>query len=226
MTAEISFMDKGEGASLRDMVYIELKEAIMKGELAPGLRLMEIPLAKQLGVSRTPVREAIKRLEEDGLAIITPGCGAKVSRIRGKEVADALDVRIAIETMAVRLAAQNSSAAQVEELWRIHNGIRRAAGEGNPAGISAGDGRLHHVICEAADNKTLLKIMQELEMQVLRYRVEYVKSLQTYDEILGEHDKIIRAVAAGDAETAAALVTAHIRRQKDFICEIIERRDE
>ncbi|MCM1307283.1 MAG: GntR family transcriptional regulator, partial [Butyrivibrio sp.] len=136
MIAEINFVDKGEGVSLRDMVYFELKEAIMRGELAPGLRLMEIPIAERLGVSRTPVREAVKRLEEDGLVIITPGCGAKVSEIRGKDVTDALDVRIVVETMAVRLAAKNISAGQVDELKRINAEMRRAIMEKNTAALS------------------------------------------------------------------------------------------
>lgn len=225
MIAEINFVDKGEGVSLRDMVYFELKEAIMRGELAPGLRLMEIPIAEQLGVSRTPVREAIKRLEEDGLVIITPGCGAKVSGIRGKDVTDALDVRVVVETMAVRLAAKNIGAEQIEELKRINNEIRRAVREGNIAAISVNDSRLHHAICEAAGNKVLLKVMRELETLVLRYRVEYIKSIASYNEILDEHDAVIRAVAAGDAEMAAKLVESHIMRQKNCICEIIKRKD-
>lgn len=225
MIAEINFVDKGEGISLKDMVYTELKEAIMRGEFAAGLRLMEIPIAEKLGVSRTPVREAIKRLEEDGLVTVTPGCGAKVSGIGGKDVTDALDVRIVIESMAVRLAAENINSQKAAELRRINNEIRRAVKEKNTAAISLNDSRLHHAICEAADNKVLLKIMQELEALVLRYRVEYIKSIASYKEILDEHDGIIGAVAAGDAEMAVKLVTSHIIRQKNCICEIIRRRE-
>lgn len=225
MIAEINFVDKGEGVSLRDMVYFELKDAIMRGELAPGLRLMEIPIAEKLGVSRTPVREAIKRLEEDGLVIITPGCGAKVSGIRGKDVTDALEVRIVVETMAVRLAAKNIGAKQIDELKSINNEMRRAVREKNTAAFSLSDSRLHRAICEAAGNKVLLKVMHELETLVLRYRVEYIKSIASYNDIIDEHDAIIKAVAAGNAEMAAKLVTSHITRQKDCICEIIKHKD-
>lgn len=223
---EISFIDRGDGASLRDTVYKELREAIMRGDMAPGLRLMEIPIADKMGVSRTPVREAIRRLEEDGLVVITPGCGARVSEIGDKDVTDALDVRIAVETMAVRLAARNISRAQVQELKRINDSIRKAVAEKDAAAISAEDNLLHHRICEAAGNKVLLKIMRELEALVLRYRIKYIKSITACDEILDEHEKIISAVASGDGDGAADLVTAHIIRQRDCICEIIKQRTE
>ncbi|MCM1307449.1 MAG: FCD domain-containing protein, partial [Butyrivibrio sp.] len=91
--------------------------------------------------------------------------------------------------------------------------------------LSVNDSRLHHAICEAADNKVLLKVMRELEALVLRYRVEYIKSIASCGEILDEHDAIIKAVAAGDAKTAERLVTSHIMRQKNCICEIIKRQD-
>lgn len=226
MISKLSFVDKGDGISLRDSVYLELKDAIMKGELLPGMRLMEIPIADKMGVSRTPVREAIKRLEKDGFVTVTPGFGAKVSGIGDKDVTDALDVRIAVETMAVRQAAQVISAKQVEELRRINRDIHKAVKSGDVAAISLEDNRLHHTICEISDNKVLLRIMQELEELVLRFRVEYIKGITEYSAILEDHDAIIDAVAAGDADEAARLVESHITRQRDYICEIINKGSE
>ena len=113
-------LDFDEGVSLRDAVCGVLRAAILTGELEAGDRLMEIPLAEQMGVSRTPVREAIRRLEEEGLVIITPKCGARVASYTEKEVTDALDVRMHIESMSVKLAAMYITAEQVDILKEIN----------------------------------------------------------------------------------------------------------
>ena len=221
MISDVVLIYSGEGESLRDSVYNSLKKAIMTGVLLPDERLMEIPIANQLGVSRTPVREAIQRLEKELLVISSPRCGAKVAGITYKAVKDALDVRIGVETMVVRFAAENITVDQLEELKSINNEIRQTLDEGNVVKISDLDNLLHRKIVEATGNNVLKDIMRMLEEHVLRYRYEYIKSIKGSNRIVEEHDLIIEALENKDVEAASKYMMEHISRQQEEICKII-----
>ena len=101
---------------LRDVVFKTLRQAILKGELEPGERLMEIQLAERLGVSRTPIREAIRKLELEGLVLMVPRKGAEVARISEKNLRDVLEVRRTLEELAVDLACQRMNQEELKEL--------------------------------------------------------------------------------------------------------------
>ena len=101
---------------LRDVVFNTLRQAILRGELKPGERLMEIQLANKLGVSRTPIREAIRKLELEGLVLMIPRKGAEVAEITEKSLKDVLEVRRALEELAVEIACEKMTAQQIEEL--------------------------------------------------------------------------------------------------------------
>ena len=221
MISDVVLIYSGEGESLRDSVYNSLKKAIMTGVLLPDERLMEIPIANQLGVSRTPVREAIQRLEKELLVISSPRCGAKVAGITYKAVKDALDVRIGVETMVVRFATENITVDQLEELKNINNEIRQTLDEGNVVKISDLDNLLHRKIVEATGNNVLKDIMRMLEEHVLRYRYEYIKSIKGSSRIVEEHDLIIEALENKDVEAASKYMMDHISRQQEEICKII-----
>ena len=221
MISDVVLLYSGEGESLRDSVYNSLKKAIMTGVLLPDERLMEIPIANQLGVSRTPVREAIQRLEKELLVISSPRCGAKVAGITYKAVKDALDVRIGVETMVVRFAVENITVDQLEELKSINNEIRQTLDEGNVVKISDLDNLLHRKIVEATGNNVLKDIMRMLEEHVLRYRYEYIKSIKGSSRIVEEHDLIIEALENKDVEAASKYMMEHISRQQEEICKII-----
>ena len=215
-----------EGMSLRDAVYETLKEAILTGELAPGERMMEIPISEQLGVSRTPVREAIRRLQEDRLVIIQPKCGAKVADITEKSVRDALAVRMTIEEMAVRLAARNPSDEVIRRLKEVNAAILEAVNDQDIEGIFARDKELHRIICEATENQVLTRVTDFLDDLVLRYRIEYVRCIEDCGQLTVEHAALIEALEQGDEELAAEVIRDHIRKQCDRICTMIrERRD-
>ena len=101
---------------LRDVVFNTLREAILKGDLKPGERLMELQLASKLGVSRTPIREAIRMLEQEGLAVTTPRKGAEVAKMTLKDMEDVLEIRDALDELAVRIACQKISDEQLKQL--------------------------------------------------------------------------------------------------------------
>lgn len=214
-----------EGVSLRESVCSILREAILTGELEAGARLMEIPLAERLGVSRTPVREAIRILEDEGLVLIVPKCGARVASYTEKEVTDALDVRIHIESMSAKLAAMYITSEQTEILREINREMEDAVKEKEITAISEADNRLHNAICCSANNRVLLLIMKLLEEQVIRYRVEYIKSIDDYRELIDEHEELIKALESRDSDRAAEIVEHHIRKQKEKIREIITKRN-
>ena len=109
-------VNMNEYLPLRDVVFNTLRKAILRGELKPGERLMEIQLANKLGVSRTPIREAIRKLELEGLVLMIPRKGAEVAQITEKNMRDVLEVRKALEELAVQLACEKITAEEIEEM--------------------------------------------------------------------------------------------------------------
>ena len=116
---------------LRDVVFNTLRQAILKGELKPGERLMEIALAEKLGVSRTPIREAMRKLELEGLVVMIPRRGAQVANITEKDLNDVLEVRIALENVAIEKACTRMSKEDMGRLWLAAKEFERTMAEGN-----------------------------------------------------------------------------------------------
>ena len=114
-------VNMNEYLPLRDVVFNTLRKAILRGELKPGERLMEIQLANKLGVSRTPIREAIRKLELEGLVLMIPRKGAEVAQITEKNMQDVLEVRKALEELSVQLACERITPEQVEDFLKENN---------------------------------------------------------------------------------------------------------
>ena len=123
-------VNMNEYLPLRDVVFNTLRQAILKGELAPGERLMEIQLAEKLGVSRTPIREAIRKLELEGLVLMIPRKGAEVAKISEKSLRDVLEVRRSLEELAIELACQRMSEDDMAELERVQGNFKSAIDRG------------------------------------------------------------------------------------------------
>ena len=126
-------MHMDEYLPLRDVVFNTLRQAILKGELEPGERLMEIQLAERLGVSRTPIREAIRKLELEGLVLMIPRKGAEVAKISARSLRDVLEVRRALEELAIELACQRMSEEDVGNLQKAQEDFKKAIAEGDAA---------------------------------------------------------------------------------------------
>ena len=118
-------VNMNEYLPLRDVVFNTLRKAILRGELKPGERLMEIQLANKLGVSRTPIREAIRKLELEGLVLMIPRKGAEVAQITEKNMQDVLEVRKALEELSVQLACERITPEQVEEMKMAAEDFRK-----------------------------------------------------------------------------------------------------
>ena len=124
---------------LRDVVFNTLREAILKGDLKPGERLMELQLASKLGVSRTPIREAIRMLEQEGLAVTTPRKGAEVAKMTLKDMEDVLEIRDALDELAVRIACQKISDEQLKQLEDMKELFEKSTQTGNVKKIAEAD---------------------------------------------------------------------------------------
>ena len=210
-------IDMNEYLPLRDVVFNTLRQAILRGELKPGERLMEIQLAQRLGVSRTPVREAIRKLELEGLVLMIPRKGAEVAEITIKDLEDVLQVRAALEELAVRDACEKITEEQLKELRRSNAAFKIALSGDDILASGQADMDFHEIIYKATDNRRLMQILNNLREQMYRYRMEYLKDREMHPVLLGEHEAICSALASRDAEQAGEAIRSHIENQKESI---------
>ena len=206
---------------LRDVVFNTLRQAILRGELKPGERLMEIQLANKLGVSRTPVREAIRKLELEGLVLMIPRKGAEVADISEKSLKDVLEVREALEELAARLACDKITKEGVNRLKEAAQDFRSALKSNDITQMAEADVRFHDVICNATENQKLGQLLNNLREQMYRYRIEYLKDQQVYEKLLSEHEEIIRHIEKGEKDEAARVVSRHIENQAQAVTDVI-----
>lgn len=223
MTSDFS-VHMDEYLPLRDVVFNTLRQAILKGELKPGERLMEIALAERLGVSRTPIREAMRKLELEGLVVMIPRRGAQVANITEKDLNDVLDVRIALENMAIEKACERMTEEEMGRLWVAAKEFERTMGEGNLVKLAEADVAFHEIIYRAADNRRLNQVLNNLREQIYRYRVEYLKEEETRNVLVMEHEELTQAIKERDVKRAQEISYRHIENQRMAIIRSI--RDE
>lgn len=198
---------------LRDVVFNTLRQAILKGELAPGERLMEIQLAERLGVSRTPIREAIRKLELEGLVLMIPRKGAEVAKISEKSLRDVLEVRRSLEELAIELACQRMNEEDIEKLEEAQAAFAEAIAAGDAMAIAESDESYHDAIYRGTYNDRLVQILYNLREQMYRYRLEYIKDADKRQILLLEHDKILKAIKNRRVIEAKDTMRAHIDNQ-------------
>mgnify|MGYP003590246697 CR=1 FL=1 len=209
--------EEEEYLPLRDVVFLKLRKAILTGELRPGERLMEIHLANRLGVSRTPIREAIRKLELEGLVTMMPRRGAEVAQINEKGLKDVLEVRKALDTLCAELACERITDSEKNDLHAACGAFERAAISGNITDIAARDVALHDIIVKSTGNERLIQLVNNLSEQMYRYRFEYIKDESQHDRLVREHKDIYDAIMAGDKEKAAKAAAIHIDNQEKSI---------
>ena len=202
---------------LRDVVFNTLRQAILTGELKPGERLMEIHLANKLGVSRTPIREAIRKLELEGLVTMIPRRGAEVAQITEKSLQDVLEVRRSLDALCAELACARISDEEIEALNVACKAFEEATLKGDIREIAAADVALHDIIIEATGNKRLVQLVNNLAEQMYRYRFEYIKDKSVYPRLIEEHRIMYNAIRGKDGKTAAKVAVTHIDNQMEAI---------
>ena len=210
-------IDMDEFLPLRDVVFNTLRKAILTGQLKPGERLMEVHLANRLGVSRTPIREAIRKLELEGLVIMIPRRGAEVARITEKSLKDVLEVRRALDALSVELACERITKEDMERLWEACQEFERAAKGKDASIIAKADVALHDIIVKATGNLRLAQLVNNLSEQMYRYRFVYIKEESKHDMLVAEHREIYESIASRDRERAARAAKLHIDNQEKSI---------
>lgn len=202
---------------LRDFVFNTLRQAILTGELKPGERLMEIHLADKLGVSRTPIREAIRKLELEGLVTMVPRRGAEVAQITEKSMNDVLEVRRALDALCAELACDRITEGGLKALKLACDSFEQCVHAGDIKRIAQADVALHDIIVQATGNQRLIQLVNNLSEQMYRYRFEYIKDSSQHQTLVDEHRIIYQSIVGKDRETAAAAAKTHIDNQKKAI---------
>ena len=183
-SAGMSMTEEQQSMPLRDAVFMSLRKAILTGKLKPGDRLTEVKLGKILGTSRTPIREAIRLLEADGLVTIVAGSGARVSRMTVEDLQEVMEIRSALEQLSAGLASERIT-----------------------------DVRFHDLILKAARNEKLKGILDGLADNIYRYRYEFIQDDLRYEHLIAEHSEICDAIVNGKREEAEKAAHVHIDRQ-------------
>ena len=207
---------------LRDVVFNTLREAILKGELKPGERLMELQLASKLGVSRTPIREAIRMLEQEGLAVTVPRRGAEVARMTEKDMEDVLQIRAALDELAVQLATEQITDEQFDALEQARQNFENSLKSDDVKEIAQADVAFHDAIYNATGNAKLVSMLNNLREQMYRYRMEYVKDIRQRSNLVEEHRELLDAISSRDSIKAKELMKTHLLNQQQEVINNIQ----
>lgn len=215
-------VNMNEYLPLRDVVFNTLRQAILRGEFKPGERLMEIQLANKLGVSRTPIREAIRKLELEGLVLMIPRKGAEVADITEKSLRDVLEIRKALEELAVQLACDKITEEELTELEEAGEEFKKILKNSKDiTEVAEADVKFHDVIYMATDNQKLVHLLNKLREQMYRYRVEYLKNTEVHAQLIKEHEEIVEHIKAREKKEATAVVCRHIDNQVSAVTDTI-----
>ena len=202
------------GLPLRDVVFRSLREAILTGRLEPGARLREVELSTRMGVSRTPLREALRMLEQEGLVFMYPRRGACVADISLKDLRDVLEVRTVLEELAVELALKNRDSDGIRQLKIKNLEVEKAVRKKDIRLTVQKDEEFHDIIYEMAENQKLTQIISNLREQMYRYRMEYVKTEKNREQMILEHKDIILEMEEGHEAAAKRAIHTHIKNQE------------
>lgn len=210
---------------LRDVVFNTLREAILRGDLVAGERLMELQLAAKLGVSRTPIREAIRMLEQEGLAITIPRKGAIVAGMTEKDMKDVLEIREALEELSVQVACDKITENEIEQLYRNMKEFELALQSGDLKRMAQADVEFHDVIYQATDNPKLISMLNNLREQMYRYRVEYLKNPENHEQLLKEHEAIYQGISEKNKDVVTEMIRKHIANQVTVVKNMIREQE-
>jgi DNA-binding GntR family transcriptional regulator len=199
-----------DSRTLWEQVRDRLREDILAGRLEPGTELSEVALARDLGVSRGPLREALGRIASEGLVTITPRRGAVVTQLSRQEFIDAYQVREALETLAVRLAVPLMSDAEIAHLRELCELMARAARDEEVRLFFDTNNRFHEALVRGSRNRKLHEIHRVLVGQMVPYLPRSLELRGNLQQSVEEHEAILAAIDARDAERAAQLLAEHI----------------
>ena len=207
---------------LREVVCESLREAIRRGILKPGERIMEIQLAEELGVSRTPVREAIRKLELEGYVVMMPRRGTYVANMSIRDINEIFEIRTSLESLSNGLAAEHITDEELEHLQRLLVIIGGYIKEGNMEKIVETDIEFHDLMYHAARNQRLVGIISNLRDQLTRFRTLAMSHPGRLEATLEEHKAIVEAIANGDRRSASKAAERHMENSEKTLLQAME----
>jgi DNA-binding GntR family transcriptional regulator len=203
-------MARLEHHPLNQRVYQRLQDMLLRGDIPPGAQLDERELAEQLGVSRTPLREAIVHLVREGMVEHRPYRGNFVRTFTAKQVNDLYQVRMALESLAVRLAVPKLSDEDIDYIGAILDEVQQALAQGNMNAYSNADRRFHEFIARCTGNEFLIDSLNRLGAQIQMVRAFANRDPQVTTRTAKERPLILSALKRRDADAAARLMEEHI----------------
>lgn len=205
-----------------DAIYATLRQGIVSGLLRAGDRFNEEPLAEQFGVSRTPVREAMHRLEAEQLLARGPRRGLVVRGVDAQQLTEVYMLRIALDSMASSLAAKKKTPVSIAKLNWINAQMREAAVAGDVSAVAERNIEFHETICEIAGNSMLTGFVEQLHDWVRRAELSPFMHPGRSKTGTREHDEIIAAIEAGKADLAESLMRRHMQRSHEVRLELLK----
>ncbi|WP_458112966.1 GntR family transcriptional regulator [Arthrobacter sp. R1-13] len=202
---------------MSDAAYDRLRDAIVRGELAPGEKIKDSDLAEMLGLSRTPVREALTRLVESGLIEAKPGVYTRVSTLNQDDIAANLAVLKALDSLAMESAVPRLTDRDLHVMRQANKNFAAAVKKQDVSKALAADDAFHSVIIDAAGNPVIKRIIEQLHPQLHRILYRKFSGLLGGEETINHHDQLILVCEQGDAEAAATMSGEHWSHLGDLI---------
>ncbi len=199
-------------ATKSDFAYTRIREGILSGEFEPGMVLQQTLLAKTIGISTTPLREALRRLKSEGLVELDAHRDARVSALTAEEARDLLEVRLSLDPLAAALAAERRTKDDIARIRDLVKAVKPL--QSNPTTYDLASHRaFHHAVYQASHNDLLISTLDALWDKADRYRrlgLEVVRSQEERDQKDREHHELVDSVVRGDGEGAAEVMRQHI----------------
>jgi DNA-binding GntR family transcriptional regulator len=212
----------GKTRPIGEMAYVSLKGAIVRGDLHPGQRLVESALSAQMGISRIPVREAIKKLEQDGLIEKLEKGGFIVKNPSRKEIEETFGIRACIESYAAALATGHMDAPTIDRLENVLRLYRDALERRDIAKMTQLNNQLDEIIFSTSGSRKLYALIANFRDFISRYRKVLLTCMEYAAISLSEHEEIVQAMKEGDVEGVEKLVRKHLLRGRDILIKDME----
>jgi DNA-binding GntR family transcriptional regulator len=206
-----------ERQRLHDAVVEHLQNLIIEGVLAPGVKLNEREVCERLGISRTPLREAMKVLASEGLIEIAPNRGAFVSKMNDTEIWETFEMMSGLEALSGELAAERISPAEIADIKALHQAMLVCRAQNDLPGYYSRNQTIHNKINAAARNSVLRQLYLSINrrLQALRFKSNFQEG--KWDRAIHEHDEMIQALEARDGKRLSAILRQHLLDKRDSV---------
>ena len=214
--------EQANSHNLHEATFQKLRSLLVEGAISPGSKLNERELAESLKVSRTPIREAIKRLAADGLVELIANRGAIALQLKKEDVVNTFDVIAQLEGYSGELAAKNISAAALSELEALQYEMMASYARRDLSSYYKLNLRIHHLINHAANNPILSQLFTQVNARIETFRFRSNQDGVKWEKAVEEHQEMIRALKARDSERMRKVMIQHVINKRDVVIQLIE----